>query len=107
MKNQILKLGRIREMLHDKKIKWTAHSMERLGERDISIKDVKNSIETGEIIEEYPDDYPYPSCLILGMASNRRKIHVVVGSDDDYIYIITAYYPDALIFGEDFKTRRK
>ena len=22
----------------------------------------------GEIIEQYPDDYPYPSCLILGVS---------------------------------------
>ena len=33
-------------------------------ERDISRADVKNGIATGEIIEDYPDDFPNPSCLI-------------------------------------------
>ena len=31
---------------------------------DKTIESKKSQI--GEIIEQYPDDYPYPSCLILG-----------------------------------------
>ena len=70
------------------KILWTQHCLQRMQERDISRLDVKNGIATGEIIEDYPDDYPNPSCLI-------------------FIYIITAYYPDTKKFENDLKTRRK
>jgi len=35
-------------------------------QRGIKIKDVLHSIKKGEIIEEYSDDYPYPSVLIFG-----------------------------------------
>lgn len=76
-------------------------------ERDISRADVKNGITTGEIIEDYPDDYPNPSCLILGYTVNNRILHIVAGYDSINVYIITTHYPDAKKFGDDLKTRRK
>lgn len=89
------------------RIIWTQHCLERMQERDISRADVKNGILTGEIIEEYPDDYPHPSCLIFGYTINNRILHIVAGCDTINIYIITAYYPDTKKFEEDLKTRRK
>lgn len=55
-------------------------------ERDISRLDVKNGIATGEIIEDYPDDYPNPSCLIFGYNVNGHILHIVVGCDNINIY---------------------
>ena len=69
--------------------------------------DVKNGIATGEIIEDYPEDYPNPSCLIFGYNVNGRILHIVAGCDNINIYIITAYYPDTKKFEDDLKTRRK
>lgn len=43
--------------------------------------DVKKCIMNGEIIEDYPDDFPHPSCLIFGHMVNNRIIHVVVSKD--------------------------
>ncbi|MGM9540867.1 DUF4258 domain-containing protein, partial [Anaerovibrio sp.] len=54
-----------------------------------------------------PTDYPHPSCLIFGRnMMNNRVIHVVAGYDGDNVFIITAYYPNAEKFLDDFKTRR-
>lgn len=39
---------------------------------NISRADVKNGIATGGIIEDYPEDYPNPSCLIFGYNVNGR-----------------------------------
>ncbi len=91
----------------ESKILWTQHGLQRMQERDISRADVKHGIETGEIIEEYPDDYPNPSCLIFGYTVNERILHIVAGCDNINIYIITAYYPDITKFEADLKTRRK
>ncbi|MCI6126973.1 MAG: DUF4258 domain-containing protein [Enterocloster clostridioformis] len=44
-------------------------------ERDISRIDVKNCLLKGEIIEQYPDDFPHPSCLVFGYAANNKVIH--------------------------------
>ena len=66
----------------------------RLNKRKISIADVKNAINTGKIIEFYYEDYPYPSCLILGCNINNRIIHIVCGISNNLVHMITAYYPD-------------
>ncbi|WKY46969.1 DUF4258 domain-containing protein [Eubacteriaceae bacterium ES3] len=97
----------LRVKVFERKIKWTAHVAQRIQERDISRLDVINCISSGEIIESYPEDYPNPSCLILGLRNDGKSIHVVAGSDGDYIFIITAYYPNLNKFEADYKTRRK
>lgn len=89
-----------------RRIKWSAHCLERMQERDIGREDVKNCIENGEIIEDYPEDFPHPSCLIFGYTINNKVIHVVVGSDGEYIYIITAYFPNTTKFEADLRTRK-
>ena len=94
-------------LCQESKIMWTQHCLERMQERDISRNDVKNGIATGEIIEEYPEDYPNPSCLIFGYSVNKRVLHIVVGCDTMKLYIITAYYPSIDKFQSDLKTRRK
>lgn len=53
------------------------------------------------------DDYPYPSCLILGFSVNEKNIHVVIGSNMETIWIITAYYPDLDKWEQDFRTRKE
>lgn len=69
---------------------------------------MKNCIMHGEIIENYPDDFPYPSCLIYGYTINDRSvIHVVVSCNGENIGIITAYFPDLDEFENDLKTRKR
>ena len=75
-------------------------------ERDIIINDIDRVIETGEIIEEYHDDYPHPSCLIMG-ESLGRVMHCVVGMDNERLYLITAYEPSQNVFEGDLKTRKE
>lgn len=90
------------------RIKWSKYALERMQERNISRDDVKNCIMHGEIIENYPDDFPYPSCLIYGYTINVRSvIHVVVSCNSENIGIITAYFPDFYEFENDLKTRKR
>ena len=89
------------------KILWSKHALERLQERDISVDDVKNCIMTGEIIEEYPNDFPHPSALIFGYNSAEKVIHAVCGFDENLLYLVTAYIPTTAKFFEDLKTRRQ
>ncbi|MFT4107889.1 MAG: DUF4258 domain-containing protein [Lacrimispora sp.] len=96
----------LKTLLNDGKIRWSAHCLERMQERDISRADIKNCVLNGEIIENYPDDFPHPSCLIFGYNVNNMAIHIVVGTDDENIYIITAYYPNTVKFEDDLKTRK-
>lgn len=97
----------LRQLCEYRRIKWSAHAAARIQERGISRNDVINCIKQGEIIEDYPTDYPNPSCLIFGYTMDNRVVHVVVGCDGEYLYIITAYYPNTIKFQEDLKTRRE
>lgn len=60
--------------------------MQRMQERNISKDDVKHVILTGEIIEEYPDDFPNPSCLFFGNNLDGKILHVVAGCNNINIY---------------------
>ena len=88
-------------------IEITMHAAKRLEQRGIKINDIINCVLHGEIIEQYPTDYPYPSCLILGMAVNNKFLHTVIGSDLSQLWIVTAYYPDTAKWSADFKVRRE
>ena len=96
----------LRELYNSGSIKWSVHCLERMQERDITIDDIGCCINNGEIIEEYPNDYPHPSCLILGININGNYLHVVAGSDGKILFIISAYYPSLQKFEADYRTRR-
>jgi hypothetical protein len=49
-------------------------------QREINEHDVRAILTTGETIEEYPDDIPYPSRLILGWIG-KRPIHIVAADN--------------------------
>lgn len=97
----------IKKMVEDKKIMWTNHVVIRLLQRNIAQADVENAILNGEIIEEYENDYPYPSCLVYGINLKNEVLHVVCGINQTELWIITAYYPDSIKWNEDLKTRKE
>ena len=88
-------------------MRWTNHIFVRLVQRNIGTKDVVKTIMEGQIIENYPDDYPYPSCLIIGYTVESKVLHVVCGVGESELWLITAYYPDSAKWSEDFKTRKE
>ena len=97
----------LKQLNMPKKIALTKHATQRLEERDIKIADIVNGIKTGDIIRQYKDDKPLPSCLILGMSAKNRYIHIVVSHDNNFIYLITAYYPTSKHWENDFRTRKE
>jgi hypothetical protein len=89
------------------KLIFRVHAIQRMFERQISVEDVRHVLAAGETIEDYPDDTPYPSRLVLGW-SGSRPIHVVVADnvDGDELIVITVYEPDPSQWEADFKRRR-
>jgi hypothetical protein len=61
------------------------------------------------IIEEYRDDRPYPSVLVLGRTQQNRALHVVCAyaPDEDQLIVITVYEPDPNRWDQEFRQRRK
>ncbi|MCR4818710.1 MAG: DUF4258 domain-containing protein [Fretibacterium sp.] len=58
-------IEQFRALCHPEFVILTQHGRKRLAERGIRIRDVCRAIESGEIIEDYPDDFPFPSCSSL------------------------------------------
>ena len=102
-----LKVDTIKEFVRTGKIRWTNHCIVRLFQRNISQEDIENALLNGEIIEEYENDYPYPSCLVYGINLNNKVLHVVCGANETEFWIITAYYPDNIKWKDDLKTRKE
>lgn len=102
-----LNISIIKQMVKDGKIRWTNHVVVRLLQRNITQEYIENALRNGEIIEEYENDYPYPSCLVYGVNLNNEVLHIVCGLNDTELWIITAYYPDNIKWEDDLKTRKE
>jgi len=89
------------------RIEWQIHALERMAKRGIATQIVKQVLLEGEIIEDYPDEKPFPAALLLGWFQ-REPFHVVTALDSlsGYCFVITVYRPDLDHFENDYKTRR-
>jgi len=103
----MIDINKLKKSVENNNIEWYKHAFERMMERGISRDTVKKVLLTGEVIENYPEDKPYPSMLFLGWVEGE-PYHVVVAfnPEDNQIFIITAYRPDLEHFEPDYKTRR-
>lgn len=78
---------------------YTSHARREMKQEpfgEISEQEVYEAISTGEVIEEYPDDTPYPSALLFGTTEADRPLHIVCAYDaeGDRAIIVTVYHPD-------------
>jgi len=83
------------------------HAVQRMFERNISAEDVRKVLSDGVVIEEYPDDLPYPSRLIFGWCEGR-PIHVVVAinEEESSVIVVTVYEPAQEKWDADLSRRR-
>ena len=86
---------KIIDLIESGKILISHHARVRMFERNISTDDLTTVIASGEIIEEYPEDEPCPSVLIMGLIDSVTY-HTVIAVCTDHIRVITVYIP-----GED------
>ena len=86
---------------------FSGHAVKRMFDRSIRHDEVTEVVRLGEVIADYPDDEPSPSCLMSGFV-HGRPLHVVVAIEagSESCYIIAAYDPDPDLWEEDFRARR-
>ena len=89
------------------KLIFRVHAVQRMFERNISVKKVSHALQSGETIEDYSAEMPEPSRLILGV-QGKHPFHVVTSENPETneITIITVYVPDPDKWNKDFKSRR-
>lgn len=91
-----------------KRLLFLPHGIRQMSRPDrmITTAEVEIVVNTGELVEDYPEDVRGHSCLVLGFGEESRPIHVACSSKDDYLAIITAYLPDPAQWSPDFKRRQ-
>ena len=87
-------INKLREAIQKNNIEWRKHTLIRLAERNISQDVVLEVILEGEVIENYPKDRPFFSCLMFKVVEGK-PFHVMVSLDEQNQkgYIITTYEP--------------
>lgn len=76
-----------------------------MDQRGITLEEIKQVIYDGDIIEEYPNDKPFPSYLIMGRIRGGFPLYVVL-SVEAKVNIITVHWMDPTKW-LDPKTRRE
>jgi len=104
--------GSILQQVHQAaavKLLFLPHAVQQMSrpERMISAVEVREVVQTGTIIEDYPDDPRGHSCLMLGHGYGGRSLHVVCAPKAEYLAIITAYLPSPDAWEDDFRTRKR
>ncbi len=98
----------IKQAIKKEKIRITHHADEEAQNDKLSFDEINYSVKKGEVIEDYPTDKPYPSCLIYGNNVQGEPIHSVwaYNEENGWAVLITVYKPDP---GRwiDFKQRKK
>lgn len=89
------------------KVKITDHAEEEAWNDTLSLADVYTTVLGGEVIEDYPADKPYPSCLVLGRTAGSDPVHSVwaYNPQTEWAVLVTVYRPDPNRWIER-KTRR-
>ena len=82
--------------IKENKFRVTDHADEEANNDGISLIEAFETISNGEIIEQYQEDKPYPSCLIFSKLESGDPIHTVWAFNraTNSSVLITTYRPD-------------
>ena len=99
-------IDEIRAKIANGFFEFSKHATDQSLLRRVSVQELREAIDTGEIIEDYPNDKYGPSCLIFGLTIGDKPLHVQCSYPSrPLLKIITLYEPDAKLW-IDFKMRK-
>lgn len=84
------------EAIRAGRVRITDHADEEAEADQLTFDEVYFSVFHGEIIEDYPNDKPYASCLIYGQTFSDDPVHSVWAYNEvnQWAVLITVYRPD-------------
>jgi hypothetical protein len=99
-------IDQLRQKISRGQMEYSLHAVRQMVARDISPEEVAQTVLAGEVIEDYPDDKYGPSCLVFGVAADKRVLHVqCTHPSRPLVKVITAYEPDPAEWDKTFKRR--
>ena len=102
-------INNIINAIRNKRIRITDHADEEAENDKLTFEKIYFSVFNGEIIEDYPDDKPYPSCLIYGETFSGEPVHSVWAFNEQtqWAVLVTVYRPDPDKWTEGRKRRKR
>lgn len=96
------------DAIRNNRLRITDHADEEAFDDGLTYEEIYFSVMHGEIIEDYPNDKPYSSCLIMGKSFSGEPIHTVWAYNPVNLWtvLITVYRPDPVRWIE-WKVRAK
>ena len=94
--------------IRNSRVRITNHADEEAANDNLAFEEIYFSVIHGNIIESYLDDFPYPSCLVMGNTFSGDPIHSVwaYNPSNEWAVLVTVYRPDPSRW-VNWKERRK
>jgi hypothetical protein len=91
-----MNIEKVVDAIRSSRVLITDHADEEAFDDCLTFEEIYFSVMHGEVIEDYSDDKPYPSCLIMGKTFSGEPIHSVwaYNPENGWAVIITVYRPD-------------
>ena len=101
----------LRRCFEADRVLYSGHARHEMRQEEfgpITDQELYEAICTGEVIETYPNDTPYPSVLLFGTTHVNRPLHTVCAYDSeaDRVVIVTVYQPDPRRW-ENYRRRKR
>jgi hypothetical protein len=83
----------IQDCVKENKHYFSKHSDQERQNDNLTVPEIEEALQRGIILEQYEDVGRGESCLVAGFTDTGKPIHVVCGTRDDWLVIITIYIP--------------
>ena len=100
---------RIKKLILSGNIRVSEHGYDELAADSLSVREIVSSVETGIVVEDYPNYPKGASVLVLQSGFKQTPIHVVWGipkGHDSPAVLVTAYQPDPELWNKTFTERK-
>jgi hypothetical protein len=86
-------LARFKQAVQAQQIKISLHAAEEALSENIARPDIEKAMMTAQFLEDYPDWWLGPCCLIWGQTDSGRDLHLVLSYSEPTVTVVTVYEP--------------
>lgn len=83
----------IQERIKKGEYYFSSHGDQERQSDNLTVVDVEEALLSGRILEQYADTGRVESCLVAGFTEGGKPIHIVCGTREEWLLVITVYIP--------------